>query len=88
MKVIWSKSKAEGRNDWIHDRHAHDHSAAKIQLNEEMTKHNKQFVDYIVFSLWLQLDQRLREEMIEAMIGIHYHSAAKLTTEGRNDYRT
>ena len=27
--VIWSKSKAEGRNDWIHDRHAHDHSEAK-----------------------------------------------------------
>ena len=41
----------------------------KIQLNEEMTKHNKQL--YIVFSLWLQHDQRLREEITEAMIGMY-----------------
>ena len=37
MNVIWSKSKAEGRNGWIHDRHAHDHSAGKNTAEGKMT---------------------------------------------------
>ena len=33
MTDTWSK--AEGRNDWSHDRHVHDHNAAKLKAKAE-----------------------------------------------------